>query len=259
MISEHLKQAFETLGFFHIPAIYDHQAEEASKQSISYLEFLDKLLWAEIEAKKDRAAKTNLKLAKLPYIKNLDQFDFGFQPSANERGMNELKTLGFVARSENVIFLGPPGVGKTHLAVGLAVEAIRNGYTAYFLSAHELIAMIKENIQSGRIHRKIKSLVKPAILIIDEMGYAAMDEDVVHYFFQIVSQRYEKGSIILTSNKSYGSWGEMFGNDIVATAILDRLLHHSTTINIKGESYRIKEKKKAGFYDAGKFEDKSTE
>jgi DNA replication protein DnaC len=112
MISEHLNQAFETLGFFHIPAIYDHHAEEASKQSISYLEFLDKLLWAEIEAKKDRAAKTNLKLAKLPYIKSLDQFDFGFQPSANERGMNELKTLGFVARSENVIFLGPPGVGN---------------------------------------------------------------------------------------------------------------------------------------------------
>lgn len=133
------------------------------QDSISYLEFLDKLLSAEIEAKKDSAAKTNLRLAKLPYVKRLDQFDFEFQPSANERKINELKTLGFLERSENVIFLGPPGVGKTHLAVGLAFEALKNGYTAYFLSAHELIAIIRENIESGRIHRKIKSLSKPRV------------------------------------------------------------------------------------------------
>ncbi|OPX41852.1 chromosomal replication initiator protein DnaA [Ruminiclostridium hungatei] len=175
-----------------------------------------------------------MKLAKLPYVKTLDQFDFEFQPSANARKTNELRTLGFVSRAENVVLLGPPGVGKTHLAVGLAVEAIKNGFTAYFLSAHELIAMIKENIASGRIHRKIKTLCKPGILIIDEVGYAAMDNETAHYFFQIVSSRYEKGSIILTSNKSYGEWGDVFSDNIVATAILDRLLHHSTTINIKG-------------------------
>lgn len=256
MIHERLKDSCEKLGFIHIPEVYDHHSEEASRNSISYLEFLDKLLSAEIEAKKDRAAKTNLRLAKLPYVKRLDQFDFEFQPSANERKINELKTLGFLERSENVIFLGPPGVGKTHLAVGLAVEALKNGYTAYFLSAHELIAMIRENIESGRIHRKIKSLSKPGLLIIDEVGYAAMDDEVAHYFFQIISNRYEKGSIILTSNKSYGSWGDVFGSNVVATAILDRLLHHSSTINIKGDSFRIREKKKAGFYDVSKFEDK---
>lgn len=254
MIHERLGQAFEILGLPNMAAVYDHHAEEASRDSISYLEFLDKLLWDEIDAKRERASKTNLKLAKLPYVKGLDHFDFEFQPSANLRKINELRTLGFVERSENVIFLGPPGVGKTHLAVGLAVEAIKNGHTAYFLSAHELITMIKENILSGRIHRKIKALSKPGILIIDEVGYASMEADVAHYFFQIVSNRYEKGSIILTSNKSYGSWGEVFGDSVVATAILDRLLHHSTTINIKGESYRIREKKKAGFYDATKYE-----
>ena len=173
---------------------------------------------------------------------------------SNAQRMNELKTLRFIDRAENVIFLGPPGVGKTHLAVGLAVEALRQGYTAYFLNAHELIGMIRENIQAGRIHRKIKALSKPGILIIDEVGYAGMDDEIAHYFFQIISNRYEKSSIILTSNKSYGSWGDVFGNNVVATAILDRLLHHSTTINIKGDSYRIKEKKKAGFYDAGKYD-----
>lgn len=119
--------------------------------------------------------------------------------------------------------------------------------------------MIRENIESGRIHRKMKALSKPDILIIDEVGYASMETEVAHYFFQIVSNRYEKGSIILTSNKSYGSWGDVFGDNIVATAILDRLLHHSTTINIKGDSYRIKEKKRAGFYDISKFEENSTD
>lgn len=257
MITQSLAQAFDLLNLSHMAAVYDHHAEEASKDSISYLEFLDKLLWAEIGAKRDRATSTNLKLAKLPYIKSLDTFDFNFQPSANERKLNELRTLAFVERSENVIFLGPPGVGKTHLAVGLAVEAIRNGHTAYFLSAHELITMIRENIASGRINRKLKSLNKPNILIIDEVGYASMEEEVAHYFFQIISNRYEKGSIILTSNKSYGSWGDMLGNSVVATAILDRLLHHSTTINIKGDSYRIKEKKKAGFYDVSHYESNS--
>ena len=253
MISERLRQAFEILNLPHMAAVYDHHAEEASKDSISYLEFLDKLLWAEIDAKRDRAASTNLKLAKLPYLKTLDTFDFDFQPSANQRRMNELRTLAFLERAENVVFLGPPGVGKTHLAVGLAVEAVKNGHTAYFLSAHELIALIRENIASGRIHRKLKALNKPGILIIDEVGYAAMEDDVAHYFFQIVSNRYEKGSIILTSNKSYGSWGDVFGNNVVATAILDWLLHHSTTINIKGDSYRIREKKKAGFYDVSRY------
>lgn len=259
MIHERLHQACEILELVHMDVVYDHYAEEASKGSISYLEFLDKLLWAEIEAKRDRATKANMKLEKLPYVKTLDKFDFEFQPSANARKMNELKTLGFISRAENVVLLGPPGVGKTHLAVGLAVEAIKNGFTAYFLSAHELIAMIKENISSGRIHRKVKTLCKPGILIIDEVGYAAMDNETAHYFFQIVSSRYEKGSIILTSNKSYGEWGDVFGDNIVATAILDRLLHHSTTINIKGDSYRVKEKKKAGFYDPGRFESTSTD
>lgn len=250
MLDEKLNEAFQKLGFISIPHIYDHVAEEASKESIPYLDFFNKILWAEIGARDERAIKTNMRLAKLPYIKALEEFDFEFQPSVDKKKVQELMTMRFVEKKENIIFLGPPGVGKTHLGIALAVEAIKNRYTAYFITAHELIIIIKDSIKNGKINRKIKTLQKPDILVIDEVGYTKMDDDVAHYFFQIVSERYEKGSIILTSNKSYGQWGEVFGDTVVATAILDRLLHHSTTINIKGSSYRIRQKKKAGFYSS---------
>ncbi len=239
-------KAFDTLGFIHIPEVYDHHCESASENSISYLEFLLELLGAEITAKGERAIKTNMKLSRLPFNKTLETYDFKFQPSVDPKRINELMMLRFIEKHENVIFLGPPGVGKTHLAI----KAIQHRYTAYFIISHELIATIKESIASGRIHRKIKTFNKPDVLIIDEIGYTQMDDEVAHYFFQIISNRYEKGSLILTSNKTYGLWGEVFGDTVIATAILDQLLHHSTTVNIKGDSYRIKEKKKAGFYSS---------
>lgn len=248
ILQERLQDAFQQFGWSRIPEILHTHAEEAAKHNISYLEFLDKLLQEELAAKRERFIRMKTRMAHLPFHKTLDQFDFGFQPSIDERRIRDLATLRFIEHQENLIFLGPPGVGKTHLAVALALEAIKQRYTVYFITAHDMIQTLQQAHQNHTIKQKMKIFTKPNLLIIDEIGYRKMDDTAAHFFFQIISERYETGSIILTSNKSYGSWGEIFGDTVLATAILDRLLHHSTTINIKGESYRIKEKKKAGFF-----------
>jgi DNA replication protein DnaC len=192
--------------------------------------------------------KTRLQLAHLPYVKTFKQFDFNFQPSIDERQIRDLRTLRFVHEASNVILLGPPGVGKTHLAVALAESAIRSGQAAYFMTAHDLVDDLGRAYREGRLDRRMKVYLAPKVLIIDEMGYLPLDDLGATIFFQLVSARYERGSIILTSNKSYGDWGGIFGDPIIATAILDRLLHHSTTINIRGESYRLKDRRRAGLF-----------
>ncbi len=164
----------------------------------------------------------------------------------DERQVRELRTLRFVHEASNVILLGPPGVGKTHLAVALTETAIQSGQAAYFMTAHDLVTDLGRAYREGRLDRRLRIYLAPKVLIIDEMGYLPLDEIGATIFFQLVSARYERGSIILTSNKSYGEWGTIFGDPIIATAILDRLLHHSTTLNIRGESYRLKERRKAG-------------
>jgi len=241
-----LHTALATLGLTEADAVVEAHLERAAKDERAYADVLCDLLDREVEARRARYLRTRTRLAHLPFIKTLDQFDLSFQPSIDERQIRELRTLRFVHEASNVIFLGPPGVGKTHLSVALAVDAIRAGFGAYFITAHDLVADLGRAYREGRLDRRLRIYLAPKVLVIDEMGYLPLDDLGAMIFFQLVSARYERGSIILTSNKSYGNWGAVFGDPIIATAILDRLLHHSTTVNIRGDSYRLKERKRVG-------------
>ena len=245
-VIERLQGTLTTLGLKAVEGRLEALLEQASKDNPSYADFLDQTLGAEVEARRTRYLRARLQLAHLPFVKTFGQFDFGFQPSIDERQINELRTLRFVHEASNVIFLGPPGVGKTHLSVALAEAAIQAGFGAYFMTAHDLVSDLGRAYREGRLDRRMRVYLAPKVLIIDEMGYLPLDDLGATIFFQLVSARYERGSIILTSNKSYGDWGSVFGDPIIATAILDRLLHHSTTVNIRGESYRLKERRRAG-------------
>jgi len=243
---ERIQTSLQSLGLKAIEARLENLLEQASKKEPSYADFLDELLACEVDARRTRYLRARLQLAHLPFVKNFDQFEFAFQPSIDERQIRELRTLRFIHEASNVIFLGPPGAGKTHLSVSLAEAAIQAGFGAYFMTAHDLIHDLGRAYREGRLDRRMRVYLAPKVLIIDEMGYLPLDDLGATIFFQLVSARYERGSIILTSNKSYGDWDSIFGDQIIATAILDRLLHHSTTINIRGESYRLKDRRRAG-------------
>ncbi len=245
-VIERVHQALESLGLAEVQAVVEARLEQAAKAEQAYGEFLAELLECEVSARRERYLRTRMRLAHLPALKTLEQFDFGFQPSLDERQVRELQTLRFVSEASNVVLLGPPGVGKTHLAIALAVEAVRAGYGAYFITAHDLVSDLGNAARENRLDRRLRVYLAPKVLVIDEMGYLPLDALGATIFFQLVSARYERGSILLTSNKSYGEWGSVFGDPIIATAILDRLLHHATTVNIRGESYRLKERRKAG-------------
>jgi DNA replication protein DnaC len=244
--SERLLGHMQRLRLSHLPCCYETLAEAAAEKDLPYLDFLEQALEAESAAKHSRNVRLKTLWAHFPYNKGLDQFDFDFQPSIDERKLRELAGLAFLERKENVLLLGPPGVGKTHLAIALGTEAIIAGYSVYFVTVQELVAQFLRARSENKLKERTTLLVKPKLLILDEIGYLGLDAFAATCLFQLVSERYEKGSIILTSNKSYGDWGTIFADNVIASAILDRLLHHSTTINIKGESYRLKDKKKAG-------------
>ncbi len=243
-----VQSALTRLKLTEIASQLDRLAEQAAREQWTYLTFLEQLLEAEVLARVARDVAMKTKLAHFPFLKTLDQFEFAAQPSVNERHVRELATGRFVAHGENVLLLGPPGVGKTHLAVALGVAAIAHGVSVYFLTVAELLDMIQRDAKAGRLNLRLQTLCKPKLLILDEMGYFPLDQVAARFLFQLVSRRDTKGSMVITSNKSYGEWGEVVADQVLAGAILDRLLHVSTTINIRGQSYRLREKRRAGVF-----------
>ncbi len=224
----------------------DSLLSEAARTEPTYLAFLDGLLTNEIDAKQKKRVAMGIQIAHFPVVKTLDDFDFAFQPSIDAKLVRELATARFVASAENVLLFGPPGVGKTHLAIALGRAAIEMGHTALFISATALIAALAKAHAEGRLADQLAFYAKPKLVIIAELGYLPLERASAHVFFQLVTRRYERGSILLTTNQPVIEWGTVFGDEMIAAAVLDRLLHHSHTLVVRGESFRLKQQKRAG-------------
>jgi DNA replication protein DnaC len=243
---ERLQEHCQRLRLFKSRERLEALLQDATGKEATFADFLEAVLTEEVSAKTEKHVTMRTHLARFPFVKTLESFDWSYQPSLDKKQLQSLATGRFIEAGENVILLGPPGVGKTHLAVGLGLKAIQHGYRVLFTTAAALIATLAKALTENRLEEKLKVYAVPRLLVIDEIGYLPIDRQGANLFFQLITRRYERGPVILTSNQSFANWGEVFGDRVIATAILDRLLHHGITVTIRGDSYRLKEKIKAG-------------
>jgi DNA replication protein DnaC len=219
----------------------DEVLSDADGGKLTAAEAIERLLGAQITLRNNRRLQTAMRASRLPAVKTLADFDFSFQPSIKREQVESLHELGFVERKENVVLLGPPGVGKTHLAVSLAIAAAQNGRRVYYSTLADLITSLEEAQAAGRLARRLATLSYPSLLVVDEIGYLPVSRTGAVLFFQLISRRYEHASTVFTSNKSFEEWGAVLGDEVMAAALIDRVLHHCHLVNIRGNSYRMRE------------------